>query len=77
MRVLFGTKRDLTYDILGIRSTELNMVGNKNDGPPLHKVTLNTLLEQVVGGVSIDWTTVDKLKPERRRVRPTSRKNVV
>jgi hypothetical protein len=58
MRVLFDAKRDLTYDVLGIRSTELNMVGNKNDGPASHKIALNTLLEQVVSGVSIDWRTI-------------------
>jgi len=38
-------KCDLTYDILGIRSTELNMVGNKNDGPAPHNTALNTLFE--------------------------------
>jgi hypothetical protein len=54
VRVLLNAKCDLTYDILGIRSTELNMVGNKNDGPPPHKPALDTLLEQVVSGVSID-----------------------
>jgi len=45
MRVLFDAKRDLTYDIFGIRSTKLDMVGNKNNGPPSHKIAFNALLE--------------------------------
>ena len=52
--MLFDAKRDLTYDIFGIRGTKLNMVGNKNNGPPPHKIAFNTLLEQVVSGVSVD-----------------------
>lgn len=46
-------KSDSTYDILGIRSAELNMMGNKNDGPPSHKLALDAFFEQVVSGVGI------------------------
>ena len=77
MRVLFDAKLDLTYYIFGIRSTKLNMVGNKNNSPPPHKIAFNTLLEQVVSGVSVDWRTIYKSRSKRRRVKPTSRENIV
>ena len=52
--MLLDTKSDPTYDILGIRSAELNMVGNKDDGPPSHKLALDAFFEQVVSGVGIN-----------------------
>lgn len=54
MRASSYAKGGSTYNILGIRSAELNMVGNKYDRPPLHKRTLDTFLKQVIGGMSIN-----------------------